>query len=76
MAQRSTALLRVVTGRGIIPRPAWLEQLLTLFDRRQKTIALDRLSDSQLQDIGLTRAEVDEEMRRPAWDAPLHWYRG
>lgn len=75
MAHKSTALLRVVTGRGIIPRPAWLERMLTMFDRKPKAIDLSRLSDEQLSDLGLTRDEVDAEMRRPAWDAPLHWYR-
>lgn len=75
MAQKSKALLRVVTGRGIIPRPGWLERILTAFDSREPEIALDRLSDDQLRDIGLTRAEVEDEMRRPAWDAPLHWRR-
>lgn len=75
MAKTSKALLRVVTGRGIIPRPAWLERLLTAFDRDQTELDIDRLSDQQLHDIGLDRTEVLNEMRRPAWDAPLHWYR-
>lgn len=73
MAQRSPTLLRVMTGRGIIPLPGWLEQFLTSFDRHQKTIDIDSISDSQLQDIGLTRADIEAEIRRPAWDAPLHW---
>lgn len=76
MAQSSKALLRVVTGHGIISRPAWLERLLTAFDRRETVLDLDRISDQQLQDLGLTRAEVKAEMdRRPEWDAPLHWHR-
>lgn len=77
MAQRSKALLRVVTGRGIIPRPAWLERLLTAFDRHQVTPDLDRLTDARLDEIGLSRGEVEAEMRRrpAAWNAPLHWRR-
>lgn len=76
MARSSKALLRVVTGHGILPRPAWLERILTAFDRRETVIDLDRISDAQLQDLGLTRGEVRQEMCRPdAWDAPLHWRR-
>lgn len=75
MAQKSQAMLRVLTGRGIIPRPTWLERLLTAFDKRPVDIELSSLSDQMLDDIGVTLAEVEAEMRRPAWDAPLHWRR-
>lgn len=34
---------------------------------------LTRLDDHILRDIGLTRAEAEDEASRPAWDAPLHW---
>ncbi|MCF3972092.1 DUF1127 domain-containing protein [Paracoccus salsus] len=74
MAQKS-ALLRVVTGRGIIPRPNWLERILTAFDTHQTTLRLDSISDAQLRDMGLTRDEVRSEICRPVWDAPLHWHR-
>ncbi|WP_410217637.1 DUF1127 domain-containing protein [Paracoccus sp. (in: a-proteobacteria)] len=73
MRNRSSALLRVVTGQGIIPRPDWLERLLTMFDVRQSRIDLSRLSDSQLRDIGLTRDQVKAEIARRAWDVPAHW---
>lgn len=73
MAQKSNAMLRVVTGQGIIPRPAWLERILTMFDVRKTRIDLSRLSDEQLQDIGLTRDEVEAEINRPIWDVPPHW---
>lgn len=36
---------------------------------------LARLDDHILRDIGLTRAEAEDEASRPAWDAPLHWKR-
>ncbi|MGR3197334.1 MAG: DUF1127 domain-containing protein [Paracoccus sp. (in: a-proteobacteria)] len=67
------ALLRVVTGHGILPRPAWVERLLTMFDVHRTRIDLSRLSERQLRDIGLTRAEVEAEIARPMWDVPRHW---
>lgn len=75
MSRNKDALLRVVTGRGIIARPAWLEKLLTAFDRHETAIDLSSLSDAALDDIGVTRAEVEAMMNKPRWDAPLHWYR-
>ena len=35
--------------------------------------ALARLDDHILRDIGLTRAEAEDEAARPIWDAPPHW---
>lgn len=69
------ALRRVVTGHGILPRPGWLERILTMFDVRRTRLDLDRLTDAQLRDIGLTREDVEQEMRRPLWDVPAHWRR-
>ncbi|ODT60944.1 MULTISPECIES: DUF1127 domain-containing protein [Paracoccus] len=75
MSARSTALLRVVTGHGIIPRKPWLERLLTMLDVRRTRIDLSRLSDDHLRDIGLTRDDVEAEIARPLWDVPRHWRR-
>ena len=75
MSAKSAALLRVVVGHGIVPRTAWIERILTMFDVRRSRIALDRLTDAQLADIGLTREQVAEEIARPAWDVPTHWRR-
>ena len=75
MPPRSHALLRVVTGHGILPRPSWIERLLTMFDVRRTRLDLDRMSDDQLRDIGLTREDVAAEMGRPLWDVPAHWRR-
>jgi len=75
MTTRSNALLRVVTGHGIIPRPTWIERLLTLFDLRRTRIDLSRLTDDQLRDIGLTRAQVQKEIEAPLWDVPANWRR-
>lgn len=74
MAKKSTAMLRVVTGQGIIPRPRWVERILTMFDTRRTRIDLSKLTDDQLRDVGLTRMDVEAELARPIWDAPGHWY--
>ncbi|MEO1910464.1 MAG: DUF1127 domain-containing protein [Paracoccus sp. (in: a-proteobacteria)] len=73
MSTRSLA--RVITGHGIIPRTRWLERLLTMFDVRRTRIDLGRLTDAQLNDIGLTRADVEQELARAAWDVPASWRR-
>ncbi|MEM5476747.1 DUF1127 domain-containing protein [Pacificibacter sp. AS14] len=39
---------------------------------RQRT-ALADLDDSMLSDIGITRAQAEQESARPTWDAPQHW---
>lgn len=70
MTTRSSAMLRVVTGHGIVPRTRWLERLLTILDVRRTRIDLARLSDDQLRDIGLTRPQVEAEIARPLWDVP------
>ena len=36
-------------------------------ERRRSRIALKHLDDHLLRDIGLSRAEADEEARRPFW---------
>lgn len=74
MAYRSTAMARVVTGNGIIPRPNWLEKILTALDVRKTRIDMSKLSDDQLHDIGLTREQVAEEIKRSMWDAPEYFY--
>lgn len=73
MAQKSAAMLRVMTGQGIVPRPSWIERILTMLDVRKTRIDLSRLTDEQLRDVGLTRDDVEAELARPIWDAPSHW---
>jgi uncharacterized protein YjiS (DUF1127 family) len=40
--------------------------------RRQRAQLL-RLDDRALRDIGLTRADAEDEAARPIWDVPRHW---
>lgn len=75
MTIRTNAMLRVVTGQGLIPRPRLLERLLTMFDVQRTRIDLSRLDDERLRDIGLSREEVEAELSRPVWDVPANWRR-
>lgn len=42
------------------------------WEQRQK---LARLDSEALDDIGLTKAEAENEARRPIWDVPGYWHR-
>jgi len=44
-------------------------RLLTWYDRARERRALLGLSDRQLQDIGISRAEADGEGDKPFWRA-------
>ena len=54
-------------------RLSLLARLHAVVALRRQRRALASLSDTQLKDIGLSRAEVDAEVRRKPWDAPHHW---
>ncbi|MFD1882909.1 DUF1127 domain-containing protein [Paracoccus pacificus] len=74
MAQKSSAMLNVAPGRvytGI--RANWLRRILTAVDLRQSRLALARLSDEQLRDVGLTPEQAKAEARRSMWDVPEHF---
>lgn len=75
MTQKSSAMLRVMTGNGIIPRPNWIERILTMFDVRKTRVDLSKLTDKQLRDVGLTREDVEAELACPVWDVPPNWRR-
>ncbi len=44
---------------------SWLDEKL---ERRRSRRLLQELSDHQLRDIGISRADAFEEGRRPFWD--------
>lgn len=48
----------------------WLRRRTAIARQRR---ALAGLTDAQLHDIGVTRAQAQAEARRPAWDAPQGW---
>jgi uncharacterized protein YjiS (DUF1127 family) len=47
-------------------------QAFALHRQRQ---ALRRLDDRALADIGISRAEAEQEAARPIWDVPATWRR-
>ena len=49
--------------------------LMAYIDLYRQRKALRGLTDTQLKDIGLTRAQALTEAYRPMWDAPHHWLR-
>lgn len=51
---------------GLPPRSAILRMIAVWQQRR----ALTRLDDAALADLGLTRAEAEQEAGRPFWDLP------
>jgi uncharacterized protein YjiS (DUF1127 family) len=48
---------------------AWYKQLKLMASRAQQRRQLLTLSDEQLDDIGITRAQVLEEVNKPFWKA-------
>lgn len=50
-----------LTVRGILARLAVLDAL------HRNRMDLKALDDRMLRDVGLTRADVDAELRRPLW---------
>ncbi len=42
---------------------------------RKQRLDLSRLSNDQLSDIGVSRAEANQEALRHSWDAPKNWMR-
>lgn len=52
------------------PRTPGLSYLLGLWRQRR---ALAALEDHQLADIGLSRAQAEDEANRPIWDVPQNW---
>lgn len=62
-----------LTHRPATGTRSFLGGLMQAFKVQQSRRALAKLSAEQLADIGLTRAQAEEEAARPLWDAPAHW---
>lgn len=60
-----------ITHRPTRMRRRGLFAYLDLYAQRR---ALAKLNQTQLQDIGVSRAEAKAEIDRRFWDAPCHWY--
>lgn len=50
-------------------------RILARFAALRSRRALAALEPHQLADIGLSRAEAEQEAARPIWDVPQHWTR-
>ncbi|HEY0286854.1 MAG TPA: DUF1127 domain-containing protein [Pseudomonas sp.] len=62
-----------------LARDSWLERSLTSFKAHflrwlqlhRERMALASLSDDALKDMGLSRADIQQEVERPFWDDPM-----
>ena len=56
-------------------RPSLMTRIASAVSLQRQRNSLARLDDAQLADIGITRAQAEQESSRPCWDAPDHWQR-
>ncbi|WP_246525638.1 DUF1127 domain-containing protein [Thalassovita aquimarina] len=54
-------------------RQSFFTRLANALELRRQRSALRDLDDKMLDDLGLTRSQVETEARRPVWDAPANW---
>lgn len=61
--------LRIAVSGGSVASFSRVLQLIDIwFKRRQSRIALSRLSERDLRDIGISRSQAEFEASRPFWD--------
>jgi uncharacterized protein YjiS (DUF1127 family) len=63
--------LRNAWSKPVLLASRAVKQLVRWHQLRRDRIELMRLSDDRLRDIGLSRADVQRESRRPFWHDPL-----
>ena len=68
------ALLDTLARPGRPRLPSLLQALQKARALRRQRLRLGELDDRMLRDVGLTRAQAEDEARRLAWDAPGHWF--
>lgn len=69
----SSSLPLIRDGRSLLRRV--VARIVQMQELRAARLALARLDDHLLRDIGLSAAEAQEEAERAPWDAPAHWRR-
>lgn len=73
MDQHAASFPHLVTITGQRPRRGIVARIATLIAVHRTRQELARLTDTQLCDIGVTRAAVQAELDRPVWDVPANW---
>lgn len=71
---------RTMTETRLPPSRAYANRSILSFLRnalsaKRQRRALRELDDEALNDIGITRAEAEQEATRPFWDVPATWRR-
>lgn len=69
----SISLPLIRGGRSLLRQA--VARIAHMREMRRARLALARLDDHLLRDIGVTPAEAQEEAERTVWDAPAHWRR-
>jgi uncharacterized protein YjiS (DUF1127 family) len=73
-SQKGYVLVVKPVSRQFAPERWWkaaLEQIARWRKLHRERVELATLSDDALKDMGLSRADVYEEMERPFWDDPM-----
>lgn len=69
MAFFDTSLAQAAPSR----RGALFTFAMSAFALQRQRAALKRLTDDDLRDVGLSRADVAKELAKPFWDVPATW---
>nr|GEZ72131.1 hypothetical protein [Tanacetum cinerariifolium] len=73
-SQKGYVLVVKPVSRQFAPERWWkaaVEQIARWWKLHRERVELATLSDDALKDMGLSRADVYEEMERPFWDDPM-----
>lgn len=70
-----TTLSRIAIARRNAPRGGYVARLFAFVRLSNERKRLKSLTDAQLDDIGVSRAQAIAEANRALWDAPSHWKR-
>lgn len=67
--RNATAVTVIARAAGAAARPLWkaVEGMFMGYERWRQRQALSRLDDHLLKDIGISRADVEQEITKPFW---------
>jgi uncharacterized protein YjiS (DUF1127 family) len=66
---------RILTSRGRPATPGLFRLFRNALAVRRQRLALEKLDDWLLKDVGIDRARAEAEAHRPVWDVPSSWLR-